>query len=202
MLVETEKGVPKCLIKPNMLLKDMMDTDRDISYNIHNIFITEDDGRKNQVISNIGQKEKVNITVTGQIASDYITDDFRVMYNGNELYMNGARELNLNRNVLNLTYYNVRVRSVYDYDNQSHIRKIYVDTSHPFYLFLRPLLVNQELIEPDDTGNIKIKVQDLTHELNGMQTLTGIEVPDYSRPCIKSYKWLTVKCKKGDNNGN
>lgn len=201
MIVEIEKAVPQSLIYNGSLVKDMFKNDREIKYYINNLFITENDGNNNQVRCSIGQKEKVNITVTGQIKSDYISNDFRLLMNGNELFDKGVREFNLKNETLNITYYNVRVRSVYDYDDRSHIRKLYIDTTHSFYDFLRPVLVNQDLIDVHDNGNIKMKPSDILDNLNGQVTLQGIEKKDYNSRCKKAYFTYQVKCKKGDTNG-
>lgn len=196
-----EKSVPECLIYNGGLVQHMFRNDREIQYYINDIFITETYGNNTQVISSVGQKEKVNVTVTGQIKSDYISNDFRLLKNGNELYEQGVNEFNLKHKTLNITYYNVRVRTDYNYRNGSHSRKLYVDTTHSFYDFLRPVLVNQELIDVHENGNITMKPNDIMNVLRGLVTLKGTEKTDYNSISKQKYVHYKVKCEKGDNDG-
>lgn len=202
MLVDVEAAVPFSYIRNGNLVNNMAATGREIEFYINNMFITEPDSSKNQVRCNVGQKEKVNITVTGQIKNDYMINDFRILKNGSELWDKGITDFNLKNRVLNITYYNVRVMSVYDYDNHSHTRKLYVDTSHNFYDFLRPILVNHELIDINETGNLKIKPKDIINNFNGLETLKAVGKRDYNSACKIKYYHYQVKCKKGDNDGD
>ena len=202
MIVEMEQSIPTNQISNRSLINDMILTDREISYYINNMFITETYGKNTEVISSVGQKEKVNITVTGQIKSDYISNDFRLLRYGNELYNTGVREFNLKNSTLNITYYNIRVRSDYDYEDRSHTRKLYIDTTHPVYKLLRPILINHELIDVHDNGNIKLRPNDIKSNLNGEIILKGIEKTDYhGSACKVKHQTYQVKCKKGDTNG-
>lgn len=201
MIVETEQSIPITQIRNRSLLTDMINTHREIDYYINNMFITETNGNNTEVISSVGQKRKVNITVTGQIKNEYYSNDFRLLRNGNELYNTGVKRFNLKNNTLNITYYNVRVRNVYDNESNCHIRKLYIDNTHSFYNFLRPILINQGLIDSDNTGNIKLKPDDIKDNFNGLITLKGIEKNYKEDTCRVKHQAYQVKCKKGDNDG-
>ena len=200
-IVRTETPIPYCYIYHGALVQNMGDTDREIEYQINNIFVTEKDSTGNQVRTNVGQKETVNITVTGQIMNDYITNDFRIMKNGSELFDRDYTEINLKNQTLNLTFFSVRVKSDYDYRNQSHTRLLYVDTSHPFYDFLRNLLINHDFIDENETGNLKIRPVYL-QRLTGRVTMECVQKRNYDSRHIRKVDTFHIKCEKGDNDGD
>ena len=201
MIVETEQSIPISQIRNLSLLTDMINTHREIDYHINNMFITETYGKNTEVITSVGQKRKVNITVTGQIKNEYNSNDFRLLRNGKELYNTGVRRFNLKNNTLNITYYNVRVRNVYDNEINCYMRKLYIDNTHSFYNLLRPILINKGLIDAYDNGNIKLKPDDLNNNFNGLITLKGIEKNYNEDDCRVKHQAYQVKCKKGDNDG-
>ena len=195
-----EKSVPQSNILTNRLIQALLYTDKELKYNINDVFITgaRKSGRYwKPIISEIGRKRKIDITITGTVENHCKVYD-RYVYdpsvNGfiptDYDYMNGInQEIDLMGKVINFTFFNIRIK-------RNPAAELYIDNICGLYDFIKPILVNDGMMDLNDDSNIIMSFDELRTILSNRQETVKVKpVDDYHGD------WI-IKCKKGDINGN
>ena len=195
-----EKSVPQSYILTNRLIQALLYTNNELKYSINDVFIT--DARRcgqywKPIISEIGQKRKIDITITGTVTNsckvydryvydpsvnEYIPDDYD--------YLEGInQEIDLIGKVINFTFFDVRIK-------RNPATELYIDNITTLYNFIKPILVNDGMMDLNDDDNIIMSFDELRTILkNRQETVKVKQTSDYNG------EWI-IKCKKGDINGN
>ena len=112
---------------------------RPVMFNIIDVNLTEPDSRRNPLLTRLGQKKSVNVTISG-----YVTEP----YNINVTNIKGSvspdliekKVINIKDKVLNITFYGVRVLRDKEWDyninNVITVPRLMIDNTHEFYGFL------------------------------------------------------------------
>lgn len=172
---------------------------RPVKFNILDVNLTEPDNNRNPLITRLGQKRTVNVTISG-----YITEPFHINKTNfkRSTQDNIERErVNIKDMVLNLTFYSVRVLRDKEWDSNINnivtVPRLMIDNTHELYGFLKPIYVNNDEMTVSDEKNIYLTFQELKDYLKYITVnLSTVNVGDIST----NKHWIT-ECKKGDSNG-
>ena len=174
-------SIPRPLLSGNDVLSNVMYDD--IDYRINDVFITETavPHRPRQVISEIGQKRKVNLVMTGTIMNHVkISESIITNRNPQESY-------DLHGETINFTFFDIRIKRNPD-------AELYIDNNCLFYNYFRMVCVNQGLMNINDFSNISVTYDELRELCKGkIETFSQYRYLD-------GLKW-EFKYKKGDNDG-
>lgn len=195
-----EKSVPQSNILTNRLIQALLYTNNELKYSINDVFIT--DARRcgkywKPIISEIGQKRKIDITITGTVTNSckvydryvydpnvngYIPDDYD--------YLDGVnQEIDLRGHVINFTFFDVRIK-------RNPEAEIYIDNITTLYNFIKPILVNDGMMDLNDYNNIIMSFDELKTILKNRHETVMVKPRDRYNG-----DWI-IKCNKGDNDGD
>ena len=91
--------------------------------------------------------------------------------------------------LINFTFFNIRIK-------RNPAAELYIDNICGLYDFIKPILVNDGMMDLNDDSNIIMSFDELRTILSNRQETVKVKpVDDYHGD------WI-IKCKKGDINGN
>lgn len=181
--MQLHESIPTPLITGNELLCNVYY--QDINYRVDDIFITETAVPRNprQVLSQIGQKRKINLVMTGTVLNSVKVKETII----NRQAKIGT-EYDLRGDTVNFTFFNIRV-------NRNPDTELYIDNNCLFYRYFKMICVNKGLMDMDDERNISLPYDELRNICKGsIETLCKYRTMDGA-------VWR-FKEKKGDTNGN
>ena len=193
--MELTESVPISNINTSSLKWELNES---VKFNITDVNITELDTRHNPVVTRLGQKKKVNVTVSGYITEPY----YMATTNIKGFRDKPHKRVNIKDMVLNITFFNVRVLRDKEWDDNNNnivtVPKLMVDNTHELYGFLKPIYVNDNLMSILSEKNIYLTFEELKDYLTGLI----VELMTTNRGFINPDMYWTVKyIKKGDNDG-
>ena len=171
-----------------------------IKFNITDVNLTELDSNKNPVITKIGRKRYINVTISG-----HIDEPFKVK-KGNVKHSDPDRPdieyVNIQDKNMNITFYGVRIIRDKVWNEKYNMiitpPKLMIDNTHELYGFLKPIYVNKGEMSILSEKNIYISFQELGELLKDITVNLGVtDVGDR----YTTYNWIT-EYKKGDTNGD
>ena len=195
-----EKSVPQSSILTNRLIHPLLYSNKELKYSINDVFTTNARRCGNNwkpIISEIGRKRKIDITITGTVnnhcmvydryvydpsVDEYVPDDYDYLDEINP-------EIDLMGKVINFTFFNVRIKRNPD-------AKLYIDNITGLYDFIKPILVNDGMMNFNDYDNIIISFDELKTILCNRQETVKVKRTDRYNG-----DWI-IKYNKGDNDGD
>lgn len=195
-----EKSVPQSSILTNRLIHPLLYSNKELKYSINDVFITN--ARRcgkywKPIISEIGRKRKIDVTITGTVdnhckvydryvydpnVNDYVPDDYDYFDEINQ-------EIDLMGKIINFTFFDVRIKRNPD-------AELYIDNITGLYDFIKPILVNDGVMGFNDDDNIIIPFDELKTILCNRQETVKVKPTDRYNG-----KWI-IKYSKGDNDGD
>ena len=132
------------------------------------VFITELEHGKHwkPVVSEIGEKRKVSVTISGIVENHCIFNDRYVnssmMYYSCPEYYDycidddtyESRDIDLMGETINFTFIGVRIK-------RNPTAQLYIDSTHSFYDFIKPILVNDGIMDIRNCNNIILSFDEL-----------------------------------------
>ena len=174
---------------------------RPLNFSILDVNLTEPDYKRNPVLTRLGQKKRINVTISG-----YVTEPYKI----NVTNIKGSHTpdliskeiINIKDKVLNITFYGVRVLRDREWDyninNVITVPRLMIDNTHELYGFLKPIYVNNDEMTRDSEKNIYLTFQELKDYLKYSTVKIGTK--SVSNGVSSELYWIT-KYKKGDSNG-
>ena len=159
--MEFNKTVPNSEINTHRLKQVMEIHNNPLIYEIKDIFVTEPYEPFNPIISPIGNKKTIDLTITGIIKSKYLvnsdyvfnTKDYGIYNNElNFIVDDDDDELRtVYDEVMNITFHNIRV-----------FKNIYIDSKYGFYQdYLKPVLVNDGYMTANCNDDVSMNITEL-----------------------------------------
>lgn len=173
-----------------------------VLFNITNVNLTEWDKKMNNpLITKMGKKKTINITISGQIKEPFHIDGKNIKYKDPNITRNDR--VNIQNKNINITFNGVRLirdkvwnNELMEYDEPI---KLMVDNSHELYGFLKPIFVNKGEMSILSEKNIFISFKELHEVLKNITV--NLSVKDIGNFDYTVFNWIT-EYEKGDTNGN
>ena len=179
------KGIPPALMTGVEMINSVEIYDH-IDYRINDIFITEPahpKQQKKQVITQIGQKRKVNLVMSGTVMNNVNIPKSRVsgQYSKHDKY-------NLKGETINFSFFGIRIK-------RNPTAELYLDNNCLFYdNFFKVICVNDGIIDIKDSCNVSISYEELREMCQGkIETIGTYET-------LTGTRWQFKY--KGDNDGD
>lgn len=171
-----------------------------VKFRITDVNLTELDTNHNPVVTRIGQKKKVNVTVSGYMTEPYYFSTSHIKGHNED---RPHKNVNIENRVLNITFFNVRVLRDKEWDDNNNkiitVPKLMVDNTHELYGFLKPIYVNDDVMSILSEKNIYLTFEELKDYLTGRI----VDLNTTNRGTVNPDMYWTVNyIKKGDNDGD
>lgn len=172
-----------------------------VKFNITDVNLTEWDSNRNPLITKLGRKKKINVTISGYINEkfDIKNPDFKPFNHD----MPKWEYIDIKGKNLNITFNSVRIIRDKVWNERYNMiitpPKLMIDNTHELYGFLKPIYVNKGEMSQLSEKNIYISFQELVELLK--DSTVNLGVTDAGDTNITTYNWIT-EYKKGDTNGD
>lgn len=171
-----------------------------VKFNITDVNLTEPDGHRNPLITNLARKKRIDVTISG-----YINEPFKVR-NDDVKKPDPDRldsdYVDIQDKNINITFHGVRVIREKSFNNELqqviNVPRLMIDNTHELYGFLKPLYVNKGEMSELSEQNIYLSFNEIVELLKDISVNLGVKDAGNSRVTV--YNWIT-EYKKGDTNG-